>query len=99
VTIVWSPLALDRAYDIAAYIAEDKPDVALSWIGRLFDSVATLRQQPHRCRVVPELGRNHIRELILGQYRVIFQIRDDVVQVLTVRHGRRLLDLGELDES
>jgi plasmid stabilization system protein ParE len=28
--IIWSPLAIERAYEAAMYIAQDKPDAALA---------------------------------------------------------------------
>jgi toxin ParE1/3/4 len=34
--IVWSPLAFDRAVEIAEYIAQDKPSSAKKWIDEVF---------------------------------------------------------------
>ena len=30
--ILWAPLAIDRASEIAEYIAQDKPSAAAKWI-------------------------------------------------------------------
>ncbi len=89
--IEWSPLALERVRDIARYIARDKPTAAEKWVKELFKRVDRLATQPQSCRVVPELNRQDIRELIYGNYRVIYKLADNI-QVLTVRHGRQLLD-------
>lgn len=89
--IVWTPLALERVNDIARYIARDKPAAAAKWVKELFRLVGRLSSQPHSCRVVPELNRPDIRELIHGSYRVIYKLTDEV-HILTVRHGRQLLD-------
>lgn len=40
--IVWSPLAIDRASEIAEYIALDKPSAAEKWIQKLFLKVEQL---------------------------------------------------------
>jgi plasmid stabilization system protein ParE len=47
-------------------------------------------------RIVPELGIENIREIIVGSYRVIYRVRHEDVQVLTVHHGARLLDTGKI---
>lgn len=55
--------------------------------------------QPKSCRVVPELNRSDIREIIFGNYRVIYKVTDDI-HILTVRHGRQLLDATvQMEES
>ena len=41
--IIWSPLALDRAYEIVDYIAYDKPSAAQRWIEEIFSKVAQLK--------------------------------------------------------
>lgn len=38
-----------------------------------------------------------VRELIHDGYRVIYRISRDAILILTVRHGRRLLDLTEIE--
>lgn len=89
--LVWSPLALQQVRDIARYIARDKPPAAEKWVKRLFAAVEKLPDQPLSCRVVPELNRQDVRELIFGNYRVIYKLHEGI-QVLVVRHGRQLLD-------
>jgi toxin ParE1/3/4 len=41
--IVWSPLAIDRASEIADYIAQDKPSAAKKWINTVFSKVEQLK--------------------------------------------------------
>jgi toxin ParE1/3/4 len=48
-------------------------------------------------RVVPELANPAIREHFIYSYRVIYQVSGDDVQVLSVIHGRRLLDSAIAD--
>ena len=95
--IVWSPLALDRAAEAADYIALDSPDAAAAWIDGLFDTVAKLAQFPRRGRVVPEVGRTEIRELIYASYRVMYRLDAKHILVLTVRHQRRRFTEEELE--
>jgi plasmid stabilization system protein ParE len=96
VKIVWSPLAELRATEAFEYIAEDHPQAAAQWLGRLLESVSTLAELPEQGRVVPELARADIRELILPPYRVIYRRDSKQVIILTVRHSRRKFDASEL---
>lgn len=38
---------------------------------------------------VPEIGDDALRELIVGDYRVMYEVVGDVVEVLVVRDARR----------
>lgn len=94
----WSPLALERASDIARYIAKDNPDAAERWVNELFAAVERLTEFPESGRVVPEVGVRRIRELIFGAYRVIYSVKDKV-EILTVRGGSQRLRLSEIDHE
>ena len=45
---------------------------------------------------MPELGRAEVRELIHGGYRIVYRTESETILILTVRHGRRLLDVSDL---
>jgi len=94
--VVWSPLALERVVEVAETIRWDKPEAARRWLEKVFREVESLATHPRRGRTVPEVDRGDVRELLLGNYRLIYRLADEELQVLTVRHGRRLLDLDEL---
>jgi plasmid stabilization system protein ParE len=93
--IVWSPLALRRAEEAADFIARDDPAAAARWARGLFDAVKSLSAHPRRGRVVPEQSREEVRELLYGDYRLIYRVSSRRAEVLTVRHGRRRFDPGE----
>ncbi len=96
--IRWMPLAISRVEEIVDRIAEDRPMVAERWAIGIFDLVDKLERSPKRGRIVPELRRDKIREVRYGQYRIVYRLDPDLISVLTVRHGRRLLDLAEIDD-
>ena len=93
--IIWSPLAIDRTTEIAEYIAQDNPSAAMIWVETLFDKVEILKSSPKSGRVVPESKRDNIRELIYGNYRIIYRVDKKILSVLTVRHGKQILPLEE----
>lgn len=95
--IIWQPLALERVNEIIDLIARERPLAAEQWAVGLFDLVERLQQSPKRGRVVPEVGREQIRELLYRNHRVIYRLDPDSVSILTVRYARRLLDPEEID--
>jgi len=94
--VVWSPLAIERAAEAATYIAQDNPIAARRWVDGLFAAAATLSRLPERGRLVPELRRADVRELLLGSYRLVYRVEARRVAILTVRHLRRRFDPEEL---
>jgi plasmid stabilization system protein ParE len=56
---------------------------------RILDRAPQLAAFPDSGRIVPEIGRVEIREVIEGPYRVIYQKADERLEVLAVIHGRQ----------
>jgi len=94
--IVWAPLAQTRTIDAATYIAKDNPEAAEQWVIGLFDAIGRLQHLPNLGRMVPEIGRPEIREILYRRYRVIYRVSTTRVDILTVRHQRRLFDPAEI---
>jgi len=94
--IIWSPIAVDRVSEIAGYIAQDDPVAARNWIETVFKKVEELKAFPESGRVVPETDNKAIRELIYGNYRVIYRLEKKRISVLTVRHGKQILPVNEI---
>src|SRR5437667_12339965 len=95
--LVWSPLAVERVLEAKAYIASNNPKAADKWASGLVNAVSKLKRHPKLGRVVPEVGLEEYRQIIYGNYRVVYRISADTIFILTVRHFRRLLDLEELE--
>jgi plasmid stabilization system protein ParE len=87
--VVWLPLAVQRVTQIAQHIARDRPGAASKWVDAVFALVTPLAEFPEAGRVVPEVGRDEIREVFHGEYRIVYKVEPRRVAVLTVRHGRR----------
>lgn len=93
--VVWSPLAIQRVLESAEYIALDKPGAAGRWADSVFRAVGRLEDHPESGRIVPEIGRAEVRELIHGAYRIVYRIEEDRVLILTVRGSRQRFDPSE----
>ena len=96
--VIWTDPALDRVAEIAVYIAQDDPRAAERWALELFAAVERLTDFPDSGRVVPEVGKRAVRELIFGSYRVFYRV-SDAVDVLSVRHGSQLLRASDVGED
>ncbi|MDF1543339.1 MAG: type II toxin-antitoxin system RelE/ParE family toxin [Anaerosomatales bacterium] len=96
--VIWTDPALDRVREIAVHIAQDDPDAAERWADKLFYAVEQLATFPDSGRVVPEMGRRTIREIIFGAYRVFYRVGTGV-EILSVRHGSQLIRPEEVNED
>ncbi len=86
--LTWSPLARERVSEIAEYIAQDKPTAAEKWVNKIFNLVGRLSEFPESGRVVPEMNNKMFREIISGNYRIIYKHEKSTLLILTVRHGK-----------
>lgn len=82
--IWWARRARRDLYQIGDFIARDKPEAAARWVNRIQDAVERVAGFPRSGRLVPEIERDDIREVILENYRIVYQIRDDGIIILTV---------------
>ena len=94
--IIWSPLAVDQVRDITSYIALDKPSVAVIWAEKIFGSVERLAEFPESGRIVPELNRNEIREIVQGSYKVIYKVKQKEILILVVKSYHQQLKENEV---
>jgi len=94
--IIWSPLAVDRASEIAEYISLDNPTAATKWVERVFEKVKALSSSLEIGRKVPEVNRKEIRELIFGNYRIIYRVEKSNISILTIRHSKQILPVDEI---
>jgi len=58
--------------------------------------VEDLKSFPESGRIVPETENKSIRELIYGNYRLIYRLEEKKISVLTVRHGKQILPVDEI---
>lgn len=94
--IIWSPLAIEKAAEIVDYISQDKPSAAENWINTVFSKVESLELSPEMGRIVPEIENSQFRELIYGNYRIVYRIEQKQISVLTIRHGMQILPVDEI---
>ena len=97
VRINWTFRAKDDLKDIAEYISKDSKRYAKLQITRLKTRTRILKTQTRSGKIVPELNRENIRELIEGNYRIIYKIvQENQIDILTIHHSSRDLTRREI---
>ncbi len=83
----WTNTAQGHLEAIYAYIAQDSPVYARRLVDRLTRRSQQIIDFPMSGRRVPEYEMYQIREIIEGQYRIIYYITPDQIDVLPVIHA------------
>ena len=93
--IVWTEPAVEDLRELHAYIARDSEMYASGFVERIILAAERLVEYPNSGRVVPENNDHSVREILYQHYRIIYRVRTEYIEMLTVIHGAR--DLEELD--
>ena len=91
--IVWSAVARDDFKSVVDYIKADSPGYARTFGWHIQQRVGQLQHFPESGRRVPEDESGSYRELIVGNYRIVYSADNDIVTIVTLIHGARLLRL------
>lgn len=96
VKIVWTEQAIDDLLNIADFESRYSEKYASAIISRLFYRPNILKNMPLIGRIVPEKENKNLRELIEGNYRIIYRYATDKnrVEILTVHHSARPLNVN-----
>ncbi|MBV8780028.1 MAG: type II toxin-antitoxin system RelE/ParE family toxin [Phycisphaerae bacterium] len=89
--LIWSPESLDDLDALAEYIARDSRIYAGRMVRRIREAAQHACRFPEIGRVVPEIERESVREIIVSPYRLIYSVESDRISVIAVIHGARLL--------
>ena len=95
--IKWTHEALERLFEIEDFISQDSPERAGKFVDQIVEHAETLSDKPLRGRTVPEISNPDIRELIFKKYRIVYRIRGNNLDILTVFEGHRLLRWDEME--
>jgi addiction module RelE/StbE family toxin len=91
--VVWAPQAIDDVEAIRAYVTRDSAHYADLVVERIVAAVTRLESHPLSGRVVREVGDETLRGVIHGSYRIVYRLRQEVAEIVTVFHGARLFGL------
>ncbi len=89
----WSSEASEDLAEIYAFISRDSLMYAVGFVQRVITAAESLTEMPERGRVVPEYEDPAVREVIVGNYRLVYRIRADIIGVIGVIHGARVMPI------
>jgi len=91
VKVIWTEFAVEDLRSIHAYISQDSKVYADKFIEKIISRVEQLETHPKSGRVVPEFNVETLRELIEGNYRIIYKVNSDFIGIVRVHHSARQL--------
>jgi len=90
VRINWTFQAKNDLKDIADYISKDSKLYAKRQVLKIRNRTNILKSNIHSGRNVPEIQDEDIREIIEGNYRIIYRVINETrIDILTVHHSAR----------
>ena len=87
--LIWTQTSIEEIESIVDYISLDKPQAALTWAKSVFEKEKDILKFPMSGRVVPEFGKSNIREIIVGNYRLIYKIEPEIIYIISVKNSKR----------
>ena len=75
--------------EIKEYIGRDNPAAAKRLIKSFKEKTNQLNQHPFSGRMIPETMDTNLRELVISNYRIMYQVSDRFVTVFAVYESYR----------
>jgi toxin ParE1/3/4 len=86
--IDWTEPALVGLTETIAYIARDDRRAAEQLRDQILAATERAAAFPHSGRMVPELARPDVREVIVRHYRIVYRVSETHVVIWAVHPGR-----------
>ena len=91
VNIIWTEYAIEDLRLIHEYISKDSKRFADRLVEKIIERVDQLQNFNKSERVVPEFNSEAIRELIEGNYRIVYKISPNQIAIIRIHHAARQL--------
>jgi toxin ParE1/3/4 len=85
-TIKWTLRAKKDFQDLVEYIALDSKVYAAESGSRIVAAVEHLKNFPSLGRVVPEFEDGTLREIIVGNHRLVYHLNDKLISMVAIIH-------------
>ncbi len=90
--VVWSQKAIADVEAIATYIARDSPSYAAAVVRKIIDITRLLQQCPSKGKPIAEFADHSILEKSAYTYRIIYQMREELVIIAAIIHSKTLIE-------
>lgn len=89
--LTWSPRAVRDLDAICEYVGRSSEEAARELARQIVALAESIPSQPYLGPAVAEYGRDELRERLIHNYRLIYRLRGEDVEVAAVIHGARRL--------
>ena len=91
--IKWSPKAIQSFEEICNYICKDSEYYASIFAKKINAIVKEIPRFPKLGRIVPEYQEKNLREKIFQNYRIVYRLKADIIEIVVISHGAKQLDV------
>jgi addiction module RelE/StbE family toxin len=95
-TLIWAPRALGDLEDLIEFISRNAPMTARRFAQKIVARVDLLEHHPLMGGYVLEDDTRSYREILQGNYRIIYRVDGERVIIVAVHHSAKLLDTKDL---
>ena len=88
-SVLWTVGAREDLRQLIVFVGGDSETYAAIIAGRIMAAVDRLESYPRIGRIVPEYQDASIREMLVGNYRIVYRMRQEVIGVIAIVHGGR----------
>ena len=90
--IRWSPRAASDFEGICRFIARDSEHYSAFFAKKVNSIIKTIPRFPKAGRVVPEYGDENLREKIYQNYRIVYRLKEEIIEIAAICHGMKPLE-------
>ena len=92
--VEWSEPATADLEAIRAYIARDSEHYAARFVQQVIKTTRMLQAFPELGQVIPVFHERIVRERVLQNYRILYEVQERRILIVAIVHAAR--DLGSL---
>ena len=95
--VIFTAAAVRDIEEIRAYIAQDSARYADRQVRSFYTEAERLAHFPHSGRMVQEVKMFSVRQVIVGNYRMMYRLLEpDIVEVMIIHHAKRQFPYGRI---
>ena len=87
--VIWTEKCLQRIEEICEYIELDSVSSSNKFAIEIFSKEELIRRNPRIGKIVPDYEIEEYRQIIVGNYRLVYQFDEISIQMITVRHCKQ----------
>ncbi|PLK69625.1 hypothetical protein C0V73_19185 [Rhizobium sp. TH135] len=98
ISIRLSRKAADYVRRESTYFRERSPSAAKAFVQSMKRARTLLQDFPHAGNTMHGLQIAGFRTLVVGEYLLDYRLRDAVIEIVAIRHGRMQIAMPEIDD-